>query len=239
MTFDIQFALSVFPKILAGVPMTLFICIFSILIGLIIGLLIAICRINKIPILKNVAAVFVSFIRGTPIIVQLYVIFYGVPELLTYLHQSRGWNVSPNSISHIGIALIAFTLNASAYLSENIRSALSSVDKGQIEAAYSVGMTGFQSLRRIVIPQALVVALPNFSNVFLEVIKDTSLAFYVMVVEIMASATIQASNGYKYLESYVDASIIYFIICYIFGKLFVILENKLKKYKNNIYNIGR
>jgi len=122
-------------------------------------------------------------------------------------------------------------MNASAYLSENIRSALNSVDKGQIEAGYSVGMTSSQNLRRIVIPQALVVALPNFSNVFLEITKDTSLAFSVMIVEIMAKASVEASSGYKYLEAYVDAAIIYFIVCYIFGKAFIILENRLKRYK--------
>jgi len=231
MAFDIQFAIKTFPRILAAVPLTLFITIFSIMIGLIIGLFIAICRMNKIPVLKNIAAIYVSFIRGTPILVQLYVVFYGLPELLTYLHQTRGWNLSSNNIPHITIVLIAFTLNASAYLSENIRSALGSVDKGQFEAAYSVGMTNFQSLKRIIIPQALVVALPNFSNVFLEITKDTSLAFSVMVVEIMATATIEASSGYKYLETYVDASIIYFIICFLFAKLFVVLENRLSIYK--------
>jgi L-cystine transport system permease protein len=231
MAFDVQFAIKSFPKILAGVPMTVFITIFSITIGLFIGLLIAICRINKIPVLKSVAAVYVSFIRGTPVLIQLYIVFYGLPEFLTYLHQSRGLNVSPNGLPHITVALIAFSMNASAYLSENIRSALNSVDKGQVEAAYSVGMTSSQSLRRIVIPQALVAALPNFSNVFLEITKDTSLAFSVMIVEIMANATIQASSGYKYLETYVDAAIIYFIVCYIFGKVFVILENRLKRYK--------
>jgi len=228
MVFDIEFAIKIFPKILEAVPITLFITIFSIVIGLIIGLFIAICRINKVPILKNIAAIYVSFIRGTPILVQLYVVFYGLPELFTYLHESRGWNLSSNAIPHIAIVLIAFTLNASAYLSENIRSALSSVDKGQVEAAYSVGMTSVQSLKRIIIPQALVAALPNFSNVFLEIAKDTSLAFSVMVVEIMATATVEASSGYKYLEAYVDASIIYFIICFIFAKFFVILENRLK-----------
>lgn len=231
MIFDVQFAINSFPKILTGVPMTLFITIFSITFGLIIGLLIAVIRINKIPILKNIVAVYVSFIRGTPILVQLYVVFYGLPELLTYLHQVRGLNVSENGVPHMAIALIAFTMNAAAYLSENIRSALSSVNKGQFEAAYSVGMTEFQCLGRIIVPQALIVALPNFGNVFLEVTKDTSLAFSVMVSEIMATASIQASNGYKYLEAYVDAAIIYFIVCYIFGKVFLIIENRLKRYK--------
>jgi len=232
MSFDIEFVLNTFPKILKAVPMTLFISIFSIAIGLIIGLVIAICRNNNIPILKTISAIFVSFIRGTPIIVQLYVVFYGFPQLLTFLHQSLGWKVSPNGISHISIALIAFTLNAAAYLSENIRSALNSVNKGQLEAAYSIGMTSFQSYRRIILPQALVSALPNFSNVFLQITKDTSLAFSVMVVEIMATSSVEAAAGYKYLEAYLDAAIIYFIVCYIFAKLFVILENKLSRYKN-------
>jgi len=232
MAFDVQFAIKTFPTILTGVPMTLFITMFSIIIGLYIGLLIAICRINEIPILKTIAAVYVSFIRGTPILIQLYIVFYGVPELLTYLQQSGVLTLSTYGLPHIMIALLAFTMNASAYLSENIRSALNSVDKGQLEAAYSIGMTSSQSLRRIIIPQALVVALPNFSNVFLEIAKDTSLAFSVMIVEIMATATVAASSGYRYLEAYVDAAIIYFIVCYIFGKLFVFLENRLKRYKN-------
>jgi L-cystine transport system permease protein len=232
MSFDIEFVLNTFPKILKAVPMTLFISIFSITLGLIIGLIIAICRNNNIPILKTISAIFVSFIRGTPIIVQLYVVFYGFPELLTYLHESLGWKVSPNGISPISIALIAFTLNAAAYLSENIRSALNSVNKGQLEAAYSIGMTSFQSYRRIILPQALVSALPNFSNVFLQITKDTSLAFSVMVVEIMAVSSVEAAAGYKYLEAYLDAAIVYFIVCYIFAKLFVILENRLKRYKN-------
>lgn len=232
MSFDIEFVLNTFPKILKAVPMTLFISIFSITLGLIIGLIIAICRNNNIPILKTISAIFVSFIRGTPIIVQLYVVFYGFPQLLTYLHQSLGWKVSSNGISPIAIALIAFTLNAAAYLSENIRSALNSVNKGQLEAAYSIGMTSFQSYRRIILPQALVSALPNFSNVFLQITKDTSLAFSVMVVEIMATSSVEAAAGYKYLEAYLDAAIIYFIVCYIFAKLFVILENRLQRYKN-------
>lgn len=231
MNFDIQFAINTFPKILKAVPMTLSISIVSIAIGLVIGLIIAICRTNNIPILKTICAVFVSFIRGTPIIVQLYVVFYGFPELLTYLHQSLGWKVSPSGISHISIALIAFTLNAAAYLSENIRSALSSVNKGQLEAAYSIGMTSFEAYRRIILPQALVAALPNFSNVFIQITKDTSLAFSVMVVEIMAVSSVEASSGYKYLEAYLDAAIIYFIVCYIFAKLFTVLENRLKIYK--------
>lgn len=230
MNFDFEFFLNTFPKILKAVPMTLFISIVSVTIGLFIGLFIAIFRNNKVPVLKTICAIFVSFIRGTPIIVQLYVVFYGFPQLLTYL-QSLGWKVSSNGIAPTYIALIAFTLNAAAYLSENIRSALNSVNKGQLEAAYSIGMTSFQSYRRIILPQALVSALPNFSNVFLQITKDTSLAFSVMVVEIMAASSVEASAGYKYLEAYLDAAIIYFIVCYIFAKLFTALENRLKIYK--------
>ncbi|PJI07603.1 MULTISPECIES: amino acid ABC transporter permease [Clostridium] len=233
MLFDTKFAMDSFPKILAGVPMTLFITIFAIMIGLVVGLVISIVKIKKVPVLSQIAGIYISFVRGTPILVQLYVVFYGIPELLTYINRS-GIHVSQKGIPNLAISLIAFTLNASAYLSENIRSALNSVDKGQYEAAYSVGMTELQCLKRIVIPQALVVAVPNFSNVFLEITKDTSLAFTVMVTEIMAKASIQASNGYKYLEVYVDAAIIYFIVCFIFGKLFDFVENRLKKYKTVI-----
>jgi len=234
MNFDIDFAIRTFPTVLKAAPMTLLIAVISMLLGLLLGFLITLCRMYKVPVLNKLAALYVSFIRGTPLLVQIYVIFFGLPTFINYLNQAMNWHIPVNNISPLVFALFAFTLNTTAYQSETIRSALSAVDGGQMEAAYSVGMTTLQSFTRIIIPQALVVALPNFGNIFLGLIKGTSLAFAVRVVEILAVAKIEAGDGYKYLEMYLDASIIYWIMCFLFEKLFILLENRLKRYKIEI-----
>lgn len=167
-------------------------------------------------------------------LVQIYVTFYGTPLLVEFLHKQLGWNLPLDAISPLGFALIAFTLNAAAYQSEIIRSALSSTDAGQMEAALSVGMTTYQGLMRIITPQAMVIALPNFGNIFIGLIKGTSLAFTVKVIEIMASAKIVAGDGYRYLEMYVDASIVYWVLCFAFEKLFEWLEERSGRFEKKM-----
>lgn len=227
--FDMHFAIRAFPEILSAAPMTLFLSVISTLIGILFAALIAFLRIKKIPVLNELSVVFVSMIRGTPILVQLFVVYYGLPEFLSYL-QTKGFALSANGLPHLLIAIIAFTFNASAYLSEVFRSAYRSVDSGQMEAALSVGMNGFQALIRIIIPQALTAAIPNFSNVFIELLKDTSLAYNIEVVELMAKSNVVAALGLNYLEAYVDALIIYLVICFLFSQFFHLLELRFKKY---------
>lgn len=212
--------------------MTLLLSVVSTILGTLIAVLIAFFRINKIVVFNQLSIIFVSFIRGTPILVQLYVVYYALPEFLAYIH-TRGFNVSPNGLPSMVIAILAFTCNASAYLSEVIRSAYYSVDPGQREAGLSVGMSGFQTVLRIIVPQALTAAIPNFANVFVELLKDTALVYNITVVEIMGKSTILASLGYNYLEAYVDALFIYLIICFLFSKLFYLLELRFKKYTLN------
>lgn len=230
--FDLHFAATAFPAILSAAPMTLFISVVSTIIGLLLGALITLVRLKKIPVFSQLAVVYVSFIRGTPILVQLYVVYYGLPQFLDYLH-AQGFGTSSSGLPSLAIAVVAFTCNASAYLSEVIRSAYRSVDSGQSEAALSVGMSGFQTVVRIIIPQALTAAIPNFSNVFIELLKDTSLVYNIEVVEIMAKSNIVASLGYNYFEAYVDALIIYLVICFLFSKLFYLMEFRFKKYNAN------
>ncbi len=231
---NFEFAFQQFPEVLKGVPVTLTIAVVSMLFGLVLGLVIALVRIYRIPVLDKISVVYVSFIRGTPLLVQLYVLFYGMPVLIDFVNGKTGAKLDPDGISPIVYAFIAFTLNTAAYQAEIFRSSINATNTGQMEAAYSVGMTTMQGLWRIVLPQAFLAALPNLGNTFIGLIKATSLAFAVKVIEIMAFAKIIANDGYNYLEMYLVASIIYWIICLIFEVAFAIVEKRMRRYETNM-----
>ncbi|MFT8362255.1 MAG: amino acid ABC transporter permease [Sporolactobacillus sp.] len=226
---NIKFTLESLPQVASVLPVTLFIAIVATFVGFLLAIGIAIARERKIKVLAQVLGVLVSFIRGTPMIVQLYVVYYGLPQLLMYL-ANLGLDVQPQSLPHMIIAVSAYALNAAANLSETIRSAYRSVDYGQYEAAISVGMTPTRAMRQIIIPQLIVNLVPNFSNFFLDLIKDTSLVYNIGIVEIMAKANIIASLGFQYLETYLDALFVYLVICFVFGKLLQVVEVLLRKH---------
>lgn len=214
--FDLNFAKESFPQILQAVPLTLLVALVATLIGLILAVGVVIAREREIPVLSQVLATLVSFIRGTPILVQLYVVYYGLPQLLTSM-QAAGWHVDPNGLPAIVIAFSAYGLNAMANLSESIRSAYHAVDPGQYEAAISVGMQPHVAMTQIVVPQLISNLIPNFTNILLDLIKDTALVYNIGLVEVMGKANVISSEGFKYLETYTDALIIYIAICWIFG----------------------
>jgi L-cystine transport system permease protein len=223
---NIQFAIEHFPEVLKGVPMTLTIAIISMILGILLGLLVALVRIYKVPVLSQIAVLYISFIRGTPLVVQLYVFFYGVPELLDLLNNQFGTGFDADLINPLWYALIAYTINTTANQAEILRASLNAIHSGQMEAALSVGMTTPQALRRIVIPQAFTVALPDLGNTFINLIKATSLAFAVKVIEIMAIAKIVANDGYNFVEMYLVAALVYWVICIICE----LLLGKFEKY---------
>lgn len=226
--FDLNFAKDSFPSILQAAPLTIVISLAATIIGLILAILVAIARERKVPFLSQVLAVLVSFIRGTPILVQLYVVYYGLPQLLV-LMKGWGWNTDPNGLPAIVIALSAYGLNAMANLSESIRAAYQSVDPGQYQAALTVGMTPWRSMTQIVVPQLIANLLPNFTNILLDLIKDTVLVYNIGIVEIMGQANIISSEGFKYLETYTDALVIYILICWIFGILLQLIEKQVRR----------
>lgn len=224
--FDFQFAVQSFPQILSAAPMTLLIAVVATLIGLLLAIGVVIIRERQIQVASQIVATLVSFIRGTPILVQLYVVYYGLPQLLTVM-KGWGWNINPSGLPVMVIALTAYSLNAAANISESIRSAYHAVDPGQYEAAIAVGMSPTRAMTQIVVPQLIVNLIPNFSNISLDLIKDTALVYNISIVEIMAQANIISAVGFKYLETYVDALIIYIVICWIFAKLFQLVEKNL------------
>ena len=229
--FNWQFAIESIPEVLKGVPITLIIAIVAIIIGSGLGLGMALVRIYKIRVLNGITAIFVSFIRGTPLLVQLYVFFYGIPVLVDWLNKNwaLGWDAT--NISPFIYAFIVYSLNAAAYTSEVFRAAINSISGGQMEACHSVGMTTWQGLRRVIFPQMIIMALPNMGNIFINLIKSTSLAFAIKVVEILAISKILANQGYNFLEMYLVAAVIYWIICILLEVLFHVMEKRLSLYK--------
>ncbi|MBO5153381.1 MAG: amino acid ABC transporter permease [Eubacterium sp.] len=225
--FDIKLVFTEIPDLLRYLPVTLELTAIAMLIGLSLGLIIAIIRMNKIPVLSQIAVAFVSVIRGTPIIVQLYITYFGIPIALKYINYYRGTDYNINNIPGILFAMIALGLNQSAFDSETIRSAIQSVDRGQIEAAKSMGMSGWQVLTRVIIPQAGAVALLPLGNSIIGLIKGTSLAFTCSVVEITAAGKILAGKNYRYFEVYCSLAIIYWVVTVILERFMKWLEKKI------------
>lgn len=219
------------PQLLQYLPITLAIVILSMIVGLVFALIITLVRLNKIPVLTQLFTLLVSFVRGTPLLVQLYLSYYGVPIALKYWNYYNHTNYNINNLPAFLFVFVAFAINEAAYNSENIRGALLSVDRGEIEAAQSLGMTGGQILRRITIPEALVVALPTLGNQFISLIKGTSLAFVAGVIEMTAEGQIIAGRNFRYFEVYLSLAIIYWALTVITEVIIRFVEKRLNKFR--------
>jgi L-cystine transport system permease protein len=234
--FDWGHLVRSFPELLMHLPVTILVAVVSFAIAVILGFVAALCKIYKVPVLKKIADLYISFIRGTPLIVQLYLICYGLPKTMYYLKVQYGiWeNFNSNRIAPIYYAIIAFSINIGAYLAETIRSSIEAVGPGQFEAARSVGMTRRQAMVHIIIPQALSVAIPNLGNTIISTVKDTSFIFIIGIIDIMGEAKIIGARTLTYLEVYVAVALIYWCICFFIEKIFSRLEKQAKKYEKII-----
>lgn len=225
--FDFQKVFTNIPELLGYLPITLELALLSTLIGLVLGLALAIIKMKEIPILKQIVAAFISLVRGTPVLVQLYIVYFGVPMFFKYLNQRLGTNFAVAEIPGFVYAVLALGLNSSAFSAEMIRSALMSVGRGQLEAAYALGMTYGQALRRIILPEAMTVALPTIGNSLISSIKGTSLAFTCAVVEITAQGKIMGGRDYRYFEVYCSLAIIYWMVTIVIEQVLKFAENRL------------
>jgi L-cystine transport system permease protein len=196
-----------------SIPLTLI----SFALGMILAVLTALARLSNVSILRGIARFYVSAIRGTPLLVQLFIIFYGLPTL--------GIKFDP-----FPSAIIAFSLNKGAYSSEIVRAAIQSIPKGQWEAGYSIGMTYSQALKRIILPQATRVSIPPLANSFISLVKDTSLASLILVTEMFRKAQEIAATNYEFLLMYMEAAVLYWIICFILSIIQGRIENRLDRY---------
>ena len=204
MQLDFSYLVRTFWLCVKAIPVTLEITIVSLLLAVIPALVIALCRIHHIKVLEQLGRIFVSFIRGTPMVLQILIVYSIMPSLLNYFVRKTGFSINVFELNPIIYAFVVFGLNSAATLSEVFRSAISAVPRGQVEAALCAGLTPFQTFRRIVLPQAAVSALPNLCSITVILIKNTSLAFMMTVREITAVAKIEAAYGYNYVESYID-----------------------------------
>lgn len=226
--FDVNLVFTNIPDILRFLPVTLELALGAMAFSLVFGLIIALIRIKRVRALSQIAAVFISVIRGTPILVQLYVTYYGIPMFLKYLNLRYGTDYNINNVPAILYAFVALAINESAFNAEIIRASLQSVDRGQIEAAQSLGMTYLQVLKRIILPEAIEVALPSLGNSFIGLIKGTSLAFTCAVVEMTAQGKILAGRNFRYFETYISLAIIYWVITIIVENAIKIIEKKIR-----------
>lgn len=226
--FDVSLVFTSIPELLEKLPITLELAVLSMLLGLLLGLVMAIIKMKKIKVLTQITNLLISLLRGTPVIVQLYVAFFGIPMFFKAINQKFGTNLAVADIPGIAYAMVALGLNQAGFMAEIIRSALQSVDNGQIEAAHALGMTYVQALRRIILPEAIEVALPTLGNSLISIIKGTSLAFTCAVVEITAQGQIIAGKTYRYFEVYVSLAIIYWVITLIIEQGIRLIENKIR-----------
>jgi len=231
---DWDYMLRSIPRVASGIPVSLSIACIAFLFGILIGFALALIKLRKTPFLRPIAALYVSFTRGTPLLVQIFLCYYGIPLILRYLNGLYSWDLDISRIPAIAFMYVSFSLNVGAYLSESIRAALLSVDKGQIEAARSLGMTSSQTFRRVTLPQAAIVAVPNLGNTFIALLKDSSLAFAASVPEIIGQAKIAAARSSKFFEAYIVAAALYWIICIAFERLLAFAEKRLRKHEEGI-----
>ncbi|EGX59778.1 putative amino acid ABC transporter permease [Streptomyces zinciresistens K42] len=188
-----------FPQLLEAMGITLLLGVVSFVLGCALGLPLALARISGYRLLRGVAIAYVSVFRGTPLLIQIMLVYYGLPQL--------GVMIEP-----VPSAILALTLYAAAYLSENFRAGVIAVDRGQWEAAQSMGMPYGRLLRRIVAPQAVRVALPPIGSRFIALMKDTSLASVVTVVELTRAAESIGSSTFRYMEAFAVAGLAYWLI---------------------------
>jgi len=219
--FLVSLFIDSFPKLLSRLHITLYIVVVALLFGMLLGTYIAVVRLYKVPILSSLATAYVSFIRGIPILVLLYIVYIGLPLVVGFL------GVNINRWDTMIFVMIAYVVNTSAFLSEIIRSAVAGVDLGQTEAAYSVGMTRWQAFRRIVAPQALQIGIPALGNTIVSLLKDTSLAYTLGVIDIIGVIKAITGNTYRSLEAYAAAAVIFFILSFMLEQVFKLIERKV------------
>lgn len=232
--FDPAFMISIVPEILSYLPVTLVITALSAAAALVLGFFIALARYFNIRLLSGLCQLYVSFIRGTPTMVQLLLAYYGMPILLKLVNARFGTMLSVNSVPPIVFAVVSLSLNGAAYMSETIRSAMLAVNRGQLEACYSVNMTTSQAMRRIVLPQAFTIALAPLGNSIISMLKETSLVFTISVVEIMTAAKIIGSRSFRFFEVYIVVSAVYWACCIVLERLLTAVEKRARKYERGV-----
>lgn len=208
-------AINFAPKFLPGVLMTLELSILSIIFGTVFGVFVTLAKMSKIKPLRGLANLYVAVIRGTPLLLQLFFVFYGLPQLGVTLDS-------------FPTAVLGLALHNAAYISEIFRGSIQAIDLGQTEAAQALGMTKLQAFRTVIFPQAFKNAVPALGNQFLLAIKDSSLASTITIAETLMKARQYAAATYSIFPIYFDAAVYYMLMTYVLALLLKMLEKRLR-----------
>ena len=217
---SLEIIIEALPILLKGAVVTLQLTAIATVLGLIGGLLLGLARLSKFTILRIAARIYTDFFRGTPLLVQLYIIYFGIPVLV----QSLGIDFSFDQWS---AAILGLSLNAAAYLSEIIRAGIQSIDIGQKEAAGSLGLGPWQTMRYVVLPQALRRMIPPLGNEFIILLKDTSLVAVIGYQEVFRNGQLIVAKNFRSFEIYVTVAVIYLILTIFSSQVFSWLERKM------------
>lgn len=210
--FNLELAVNSFGYIISGIGYTLIISGLGFLFGLILGFILALMRLSRFSIWKGFSRLYISFMRGTPTLVLLFLLYFGFPFIGIYFDA-------------VPAAILGFSLSSAAYIAEIIRSALSAIDKGQWEAGMSLGLKRSTVLWKIIVPQALRIAVPPLSNVILDLVKGSSLAAMITVPDIFQNAKIVGGRENDYMTMYILVALIYWAIC----SGYTVLQRNLEK----------
>ena len=228
--FDFSFFLSEIWIAVQYIPITLLLSIVPMVVGLILGFFLAVCRIQKIKVLNELTSIYVILIRGVPMVLLILVTFFGFEYGFDAFSNFFHLGISSGKIPMLVIGIFVLCVISVAFMTESIRTALQSVEKGQIEAAYSIGMTTASTYRSVIIPQAMPVAVPILGNTFIGLVKGTALVYMIGIVDILDATKIQANANYRYLEAYIAAAIIFWIMCIAIEKGTTVLSKKVNDF---------
>lgn len=212
------------PALLLGVLMTLFLTIVAVFNGIVIGTFAGISRVVHNRIVNLVAGIYVDFIRGTPLLVQIFMIHFGSPPLLGMLFN----NGQPLPLNPFISALVALSVNSGAYVAEIIRAGIQSIDRGQMEAARSLGMTYRQAMRHIILPQAIKRVIPPLGNEFIAMLKDSSLVSVIGMEELVRKAQVIITRSYRPTETWLEVGLLFLLMTLPFTRIVARLERRLK-----------
>ncbi|WP_303816274.1 amino acid ABC transporter permease [Acidaminococcus timonensis] len=228
---DVEYFWGALQAVLPYVKVTLGLTLASVVLGAILGLVCCLVEVRKVPVLSQLAKLYVLVCRSLPNMVLLYLVYYGVPILLMALSREGNLPLHVEKVTALQIAVVGLTLHTGAYLTEIFRAAVQSIPAGQLEAAESIGMTWLQAYRRVILPQAAVFSLPLFANQFLSTMKSTSIVFVITVIELFGAAKLYCEDNSQYLEAYIAVACIYWVMGVVFEFLFDRLELRLGRYK--------
>lgn len=221
----LEFVSKYFGYFLSGAGITVMIAFFTVIFAVVFGILFALMKLSSNKLLRGVSSTFVEIVRGTPLLVQLYILYYGLPMIGFELPQVDAFGTNLTDFASV---ILALTINSTAYVAEIIRGGIQSIDKGQMEAARSLGLNYNMAMRYIIIPQAIKTILPSLGNEFITVIKESAIISVVGIHELMFNARVASGATYKIFTPYIMAAVMYFVLTFGLSKLLGVAERRMK-----------